>query len=216
MSNLWRKLLPVLAVVPLSAAPVRFEVIYPRSVIAVKTDKTGLLSAFGAGHRHGIVAGEFSAQVCAEPRTFEDASVSVRVPVSALRIDTDEARRVAGVTSSGPSAKDIPVIQQKMLSPANLDAAAHPEIRFQSSAATRSGDGINLRGVLTIRGRSTQIAVPLRVQPAAGDYRFSGQFNIKLRDYGITPESVGGVVKVADEVTVLIDLLTRPGKEPCR
>jgi polyisoprenoid-binding protein YceI len=200
----------------LPAATVRFEVVREKSTIAVRTGKAGLLSAFGAGHRHGIVAGEFSARVCADPRTLDDASVSIRVPVSSLRIDSEEARRAAGLTESGPGAKDVATIQQKMVSSANLDAGGHPEVRFESTASQRTADGVTVRGPLTIRGRSNQVAVPLRIAAAGGDYRITGSFEVKLRDYGITPESVGGVVKVADEVTVMVDLVARARTEPCQ
>jgi hypothetical protein len=132
-----------------------------------------------------------------------------------LRIDTPEARRIAGLPASGPAAKDVPVIQDKMLSPANLDAAGHAEIHFESSSVVRSAEGLTVRGPLTIRGEARQVSVPLRIAQTGGDYRITGSFDVKLRDYGITPESIAGVVKVADRVTVLLDLLTRPGKEPC-
>ncbi|HWR52905.1 MAG TPA: YceI family protein [Bryobacteraceae bacterium] len=203
------------AVTHLNAEAVRFDVDYAKSAIAVRTDKAGLLSAF-AGHRHGIVATEFTAGVCADPQMLEEARIAVRVPVSSLRIDTPEARRIAGLPASGPAAKDVPVIQQKMLSPANLDAAGHPEIRFESSSMVRGAEGLIVRGPLTIRGEATQASVPLRIEQAGGDYRITGRFDIKLKDYGITPESIAGVVKVADHVTVLLDLLARPGKEPCK
>lgn len=204
------------AVAHLNAEAVRFDVNYGKSAIAVRADKAGVLTAFGAGHRHGILAGEFTAGLCADPRTLEDASVTIRVPVSSLRIDTQEARRTVGLSPSGPAEKDIPVIQQKMLSPANLDAATHPEIRFQSSDIARSADRLTIRGPLTIRGQARPVSVPLNIEQTGSDYRFTGRFDINLREYGITPESVGGVVKVADHVTVLLDLSARPGKEPCK
>lgn len=199
----------------LHAEAVRFEVIYGKSSIAVRTDKAGVLSAFGAGHRHGILVTEFTAAVCADPRMLEGTRVAIRVPVSSLRIDTPEARRIAGLSGSGPAVKDVRVIQQKMLSPANLDAAGHPDIHFEGSAIAHSADGLTVRGPLTIRGETRPVSVPLRIEQARGDYRISGRFDIKLKEYGITPESVGGVVKVADHVTVLLDLLARPGKEQC-
>lgn len=200
----------------LTAVPVRFDIIPEKSIIAVRTDKAGILSVFGAGHRHGIIASDFTARVCADPNAFEDGTVSVRVPVSSLRIDTSEARRSAGLSPSGPAAKDIPVIQEKMLSADNLAASQHPDIHFVSSSVRHAPGGLNVHGSLTIRGRARPISVLLRIQQARSDYRFIGQFDIKLTDYGITPESVGGVIKVGDEVTVLLDLLARLGKEPCR
>lgn len=80
----------------------------------------------------------------------------------------------------------------------------------------RSADGITARGALTIRGSTRPVSLPLRIEQAGSDYRLTGRFDVKLREYGITPESVGGVVKVADEVTVLLDLVARPGTDQCR
>lgn len=112
-----RGVLLLVAAAHLHAAAGRFDVIPEKSTIAVKTGKAGVLSAFCAGDRHGIAAGGFSAHICADPRTLETASVSVRVPVTSLRIDTADARRAAGLTEDGPDVKDVPVIQQKMVSP---------------------------------------------------------------------------------------------------
>ena len=198
------------------AAPVRFDVLPEKSVIAVRTGKAGLLSAFGAGHRHGIIAGEFSARICADPRALESGKVSIRIPVASLRIDSMEARRAAGLTESGPDSKDVTAIQKKLVSAANLDAAGHPEIRFESVAVERTPEGVKVNGSLTIRDKTKPMTVVLRVQQTGGDYRFTGEFDVKLREYEITPESVGGVVKVADDVKVLLDLMTRPQAEPCR
>lgn len=206
----------LLAAAQLGAEAVRFHVVHGKSTIAARTGKAGVLSAFGAGHRHGILATGFTADVCADLRMPEGARVAIGVPVSSLRIDTPEARRAAELSESGPAAKDIPVIQQKMLSPANLDAAGHPEIHFEGSSVARSAGGLTLRGSLTIRGETRRVSVPLRIEQAGADYRITGRFDIKLKDYGITPESIGGVVKVADQVTVLVDLLARPGDERCR
>ncbi len=205
----------LLLAIKAAAAPVRFEVIHEKSTIAVRTDKSGLLSGV-AGHRHGIIAGEFTARVCAVAVTLGEASVSVRIPTAALRIDTEGARTAAHLPASGPSAKDIPTIQEKMLSRANLGSAEHPEIRFESTAAERRNDVISLRGTLTIRGRSHPVSVPLRLQQAGGDYRLSGEFPVRQSDFGITPESIAGVVKVSDQVTIVLDLLARPTQQPCQ
>jgi hypothetical protein len=48
--------IPVI-VARLGGAAVRFDVIPDKSRIAVRIDKAGILSAFGAGHKHGIIAG---------------------------------------------------------------------------------------------------------------------------------------------------------------
>jgi polyisoprenoid-binding protein YceI len=204
----------VLITNPLGAA-VRFAVIAEKSTIAARTDKRGLLSAFG-GHKHGIIATQFAGALCADPATLQDASVVISVPAAGLRIDTPEARRAASLPSSGPGAKDVPAIQQKMLSPGNLAAGEHPALRFESTAADRKGDTLLVRGRLTIRGRTSSVAVPLHIERSGGTYRFSGTFSVRQTDYGMRPESIGGVVSVADPVTVVLDIVARPTQEACR
>ncbi|HET8550210.1 MAG TPA: YceI family protein [Bryobacteraceae bacterium] len=216
MSYTRNALILLLAAAALDAASVRFEMLRDKSIIAVRTGKAGVLSAFGAGHAHGITATDFAARLCADPQTLAGGSVSVRVPARALRIDSAAARRAAGLTASGPDAADVPVIQQKMLSPANLAADEHPVILFESTSVQRTSDTLVVRGPLTIRGRSNSVSIPLRIERAGNGYRFAGKFPLRLTEYGIKPESVGGVVKVANEVTVIVELLAVPTQESCK
>lgn len=211
----WKACLSLLLSACLSAATVRFDVIPERSTVAARTGKAGVLSAF-AGHEHGILADRFSARICADPETLEDATVLVQVPTAGLRIDTLAARRAARLSGSGPSAKDVATIQEKMLSPANLAAADHREIRFESTSVRRNQDTVVLGGTLSIRGRRNNVSVPLRIGRSEDLLRFSGEFPIRLSDYGITPESIAGVVKVKDTVTIILDLLARPTQDACR
>jgi hypothetical protein len=206
----------VLIALPVIGAPVRFNVVQEKSVLAARTDKAGILSAFGAGHKHGIIATGFSANLCADPQTLENASVSFRVPGGALQIDSGKARRAASLTGSGPGPKDVATIQQKMLSPANLSPEQHPEIQFESTSAQSKDNQIVLRGNLTIRGRTNPVTVLLNVTSGGDSYQFRGEFPIRLTDYGIKPESIGGVVKVADQVSILIDVLAVPTREACK
>jgi polyisoprenoid-binding protein YceI len=206
----------LLIVVTVNGAAVRFDAVREKSVIAIRTGKAGLLSAFGAGHSHGIVATEFSARICADRETLEYARVRIAVPARALRIDTADARRAAGLTASGPGPADVATIQQKMLSDANLAAEQHPAIAFESASVQKKDNTLIVRGPLTIRGRSITVAVPLRIEHSGSSYRFTGEFPLRLSDYGIKPESVGGVVKVADEVMVLLDLTANPTQESCK
>ncbi len=203
----------LLAALPLYGQAVRFELVKDQSAIVLRTDKAGLFSAFG--HKHGILATDFTASVCADPAALEHSSVSVQVATAGLRADTPEARRLAGLPDSGPSEDDIRTIQEKMLSAPNLDAAGHPEIRFASASAAATNGGVTLSGALTIRGKSQNVKAPLRYTQKGDGYRFQGAIEIRQTDFGIRPESVGGLVKVADKVTILLDLVVRPTSAAC-
>ena len=55
-----------------------------------------------------------------------------------------------------------------------------------------------LSGSLTIRGVTRTVSVPVVHKGAL----FSGEFEVKLTDYGINAESIGGVVNVRDTIEV--------------
>jgi polyisoprenoid-binding protein YceI len=79
-------LLPCLATL---AAPVKLDIDRSRSFIAIATRKGGVLS-FAAGHDHGILASDWSANVCFDRENPRGSSVAVSIPTASLRIDTPE------------------------------------------------------------------------------------------------------------------------------
>jgi hypothetical protein len=98
-----------------------------------------------------------------------------------------------------PSAKDVEKIQNNMLGPANLDAQRYPEITFKTASVTANGaESFVLSGPLTIRGVTRTVPVPVVHKGAL----FSGEFKVKLTDFGIKPESISGVVNVKDTIEV--------------
>lgn len=199
------------------AQPTQLLVDPERSSIAVRTDKGGLLSAFGVGHRHGILATEWSAEICFDPQNIPASSTVISVSTPSLRIDTAVARRRAGLDSAGPNATDVQKIQEKMLAQENLAAEAHREIRFQSTTVqAKSERRFVVHGRLAIRGQTQTIALPVSFETLEGGrYRFSGQFALKQSSYGIKPESVGGVVNVKDGVIVFLDIQATETAEAC-
>jgi polyisoprenoid-binding protein YceI len=188
-------LLPCLASL---AAPVKLDIDRSRSFIAIATRKGGVLS-FAAGHDHGILASDWSANVCLDRENPRGSSVAVSIPTASLRIDTSEARQKAGVKGDPPSAKDVEKIQDKMVGPANLDAQKYPEITFKTASVTANGaESFVLSGPLTMRGVTRTVSVPVVHKGAL----FSGEFKVKLTDFGIKPESISGVVNVKDTIEV--------------
>src|SRR5437867_4845112 len=118
---------------PAAGAPVRLEIDRAQSFIAVRVDKGGVFS-FAAGHRHGILATDWSADVCWDAENPQASSAQITIPAASLRIDTEEARRKAGVEAKGPSPEDVKELQQKMLGARFLYATSYPDIRFQSTS----------------------------------------------------------------------------------
>ena len=126
------------------------------------------------------------------------------VPTASLVIDSENARRIAGL-GSGPGAGDVRKIQQRMLSPEVMNAERFPHVQFATtSVAVRGGSELRVVGAFEMHGQSREVEFPVRyTRTDNGGYRFSGQFTVKQSDFGIEPESVGlGTVHVKDEVQI--------------
>ncbi len=208
-----RFLLICLACLTLEAASVKLELDPSQSYIVAVAHKGGVLR-FAAGHDHGILATKWSADVCFDRENPAASRVSITIPTAALRIDTEEGRRRAGIKPEGPSPKDIQEIQQKMLGPENLAAQSHPEIRFQTTSVTPKGpEGLILAGPLTVRGVTRTVSAAVKLD---SNYVFSGEFRIKQSDFGIKPVSIGGVVTVKDAVEIRFRFSARPSATICK
>jgi polyisoprenoid-binding protein YceI len=182
---------PVLALA--TAAPVGAQtyVVEPgASHVRIHLGRAGLLKFLG--HEHQIEAPVADGRV--EVLDGDPARSRVR-----LRF---EAARLAIVPGSEP-ADDIPEVEARMRGPEVLDVARYPEIAFVSRSVRRRGkDGSSVRlvvaGTLSLRGRSIPLEVPVEVIRASDAVEARGALDLELRDLGISPPSVAGVVKVAN------------------
>ncbi len=199
------------------AQDMRLKIDRGQSYIVATTRKGGFLSAFGAGHEHGVLATEWSVEACMDPGAISASRAAVVIPTASLRIDTPRARELAGLQSAGPKPSDVATIQEKMLGPNVLAAASYPRIGFQVTEVRRNGEsGLALKGPLTIRGVTHNISVPVSISaPGTGTYRFEGKFQVKQTDYGMTPESIAGAVTVKDQVDVHF-VIVAAAAGPCR
>ena len=199
----------VLTAAALASPQAELEVDYARSHIVVKAKKAGLLRFLG--HEHGVVPGAWSASVVFDEQDLEASAISVEVSARELLIDTAEARALAGVDPDGPSDAEVADIRATMLSDQQLDAEQFPLIRFESSRLRRRGDGrLRLDGELTIHGILREVEIEADLESRDGGYVLRGGFEIKLRDFGIEPVSIGGVVKVANDLEIKFEIYAAP------
>ena len=163
------------------------EIDTQKSVMTVRVFKSGLFSAFG--HEH-----EISAPI--ERGTFNESQPSVELAVDARKMR---------VMDKDVSEKDRAEIQETMLGPKVLDTGQFPEIRFRSTTVEAGGKGgWVVRGELNLHGQTRPIR--LEVQGENGHYR--GTAELKQRDFGIEPVSVGGgTVKVKNELRVEFEIV---------
>jgi polyisoprenoid-binding protein YceI len=186
-----------------------YEIDTRESWVVAVTEKAGALGFLG--HRHAVIVTDWTAEIDWRPEEPGTSRATVTVPARSLRIDTTRGRELAGL-DEGPSADDVVELQEKMLSAENLAAAQHPELRFEVTGVERSGTGdLEVEGRLTLRGRSRTVRFPVKVEPgrAGGATYFSGSFTVNQTDFGIEPESIAGVVKVADPVEIRFRIAVR-------
>lgn len=201
--------------------PTRFEAVSDSSSVVAVTGRAGLLSFLG--HEHAIRAPEWSATLCLDPDRHGRGRADLSVVAASLEVDSDTARALADL-GDGPGEDDREEIRTKMLGPENLAAEEYPEIRIEAvSTADDAGapDGeameeLPVAVAVTVRGRRVEYEGEVAFARASdGTVRIEGEVEIELRDFGIEPESVAGVVNVANEVDLLLRLFARPTAERC-
>jgi polyisoprenoid-binding protein YceI len=185
----------------LGAEPQRLAVDPAKSHVRLQLGRGGLMSFMG--HEHHIEAPLAEGHV--EVVEDDPARSSVR-----LRF---EAARLFVIPGSEP-ADDIPKVEERMRGPEVLEVAKYPEIVFESasvkSTPQASGFKLVVTGSLTLKGRSVPVEIPLDVRRAEGSIEAKGEVSLNLRDIGIEPPSVAGVVKVKDRFRLEFEIHAAP------
>jgi polyisoprenoid-binding protein YceI len=164
----------------------------PLTRFEVRTGKAGLLGF--AGHEHLIQARSFSGHIVWYPDQPAASHVRVSVATESLEVvtppDTAEIRKVTAAMR-----EDV------------LDVAHYPEITLVAPVALRGGDTLNINAALTIKGKTREIPLTVRVNIGPDTLRATVTFTVKQTDFGIRPYrgGPGGTVRVADRVTFTIE-----------
>lgn len=184
------------------------------SRIYVVTHRTGLLSFLG--HEHAILAGKWNARICWDPPAHTGSFARFDVDARALDIDADSARALAGL-GKGPSPSQRAQIQRKLHGDQGLATQQFPELRFESHAVGATANNtLVVHGRLTIREVTRDVELPVTVQQDdAGILTLVGKLTVQQRSFGIRPESIAGVVKVADPVDLHVRLVGTPLRTGC-
>jgi len=180
------------------AETVAYTVDPAASHVRLHLGRTGLMKFLGHDHEiEAPVAGGRIEVVGDDPAR---SSVTLRF----------ESIRVAIIPGTEP-ADDLAKVEERMRGPEVLAVAQYPEIAFASaSVERRAGDGsgfrIAVRGTLTLRGREVPVEVPLEIVRETARITARGGLDMSLRDIGVEPPSVAGVVKVADRFRIDFDI----------
>lgn len=185
------------------------------SEIYVVTHKRGLLSFLG--HEHAILPLSWEGTLCVSDPVADRSRGSLVIRTGSLVIDSDSARALAGL-GGGPGEETIRSLQTKMLDASHLAATTYPEVRLEVVALGVEGEGRGLRtrAAVTLRGVTRKLELPVTVEPGVGgELRLGGVLTLRQSDFGITPESIAGVVKVSDPVDLHFLLVARPTGGTC-
>ncbi|WP_341257804.1 MULTISPECIES: YceI family protein [Gordonia] len=88
-----------------------------------------------------------------------------------------------------------------------LKADKHDEIVFDAPDIVADGEGYRLAGTLTILGASKPHTVTVVPTGDGADRRVTGETTVRQTDFGVKPYSaMMGALKVADDVTIRVDL----------
>ena len=92
-----------------------------------------------------------------------------------------------------------------------FSAKAYPTARFASSSIKALGGGrYEVRGPLTIRGRTQEVAAPVSFRQDGANAVFEGAFTLKRLDFGVGTGAWGDTDTVANEVQIKFRIVAAP------
>jgi len=176
------------------AADTTYAVAMARSSVVVHVGKAGFFSF--AGHEHLVTAPRLQGEVRAAADDLSRSLVTLTFETGALRVE-----------EKGEPAGDAAKVQEVMVGPHVLDATRFPTVTFKSKTVTGRIAGsnaydLNITGELSLHGVTRSVSLPLRVEISADTLKATGHLALRQTEYGISPVTVAGVVKVKDELTI--------------
>ena len=156
----------------------------------VAPDKESFTSVWSIDHV--IQAKEWIGSIRWNPMDLSQCIFEFKFPVDSLEVDGRELRESLGLDLSITQSEREEItergeaIRRKMASPGLLDSENHPLITFTASRCSKSTDGTEVLGNLTLTGVSRQVLVGIDVDSETG-LSVRGHFNILHSDFGIDP-----------------------------
>jgi len=182
-------------------ATVRYVIDARASTFFVQGSSTGLLSVFGHDPKFAIHDFQGDAELTPGSANLDDARLRVRVRADSLAVANEM------------SDKDREEIERRMNAEV-LESERFPDIYYEVLRVTGSGNGerywLALDGELTMRGITRSLAVSTRVLLNGSSLRASGEFSVKLSEFGIAQvTAVGGAIRLKDELKCSFDVVAR-------
>ncbi len=163
----------------------------------------GKAGAFSfAGHTHEVEAPLTSGVVHVDSDNVSKSDLRLQFNAAAMK-----------VSGKGEPPDDVPKVTQAMLSDQVLDVKNFPSITFVSTVVSGRGSAsaldLLIAGNLTIRGTTKPVRAAASAKIDGDTLTATGKFTIKQTEFGIKPISVGGVVKVKDDLNITFTIVAR-------
>ena len=183
-----------------AAGPRTFTVDTGRSKALIDVGKTGAFSF--AGHTHEVEAPLTDGTVHFDPDDTSKSTLHLEFNAAAMK-----------VTGKSDPPADVPKVTEAMLGDQVLNVKQYPSITFDSTAVSGRGSAsaldLQITGNLTIRGTTKPARAATSVKIEGDTLTATGKFAIKQTDFGIKPISVGGMVKVKDELAITFTIVAQ-------
>ena len=176
------------------AADTTYTLDKARSSLVIHVGKAGLFSF--AGHEHVVTAQKLEGQILAAADDLSRSRLTLTFATAGLRVE-----------EQGEPAGDAVKVQEAMVGPRVLDATRFPTVTFKSKIVTGKASSagvydLDITGDLSLHGVTGSLAMPLRVEVSGDELKASGHLGLRQTDYGISPVSVAGVVKVKNGLAI--------------
>jgi polyisoprenoid-binding protein YceI len=192
----------VLAAAAFNAQSGTYQIDQAASSVLIQVGKGGLFSF--AAHDHEVAAPALAGSIVLDQTDVTKSNITLEFDATALK-----------VTGKGEPAKDVPEVQQTMLSDRVLDVRQYPTITFRSNRVALVNKGadrlvLNVTGDLTLHGTTRPVTTRVEVSVRDTALTASGSTMIRQTDFGMTPVTAGGgTVRVKDEVEVVFRVVGR-------
>ena len=128
--------------------------------------------------------GKFAAAIAFDPARAEASRATIDIDLASIDAGSAEAN-------------------EEVVGKNWFDARNYPTAHFASSAVKALGDGrFEVRGPLTMRGRTQEVAAPVTYRQDGANAVFEGVFTLKRLDFGIGTGAWGDTDTVANEVRI--------------
>lgn len=164
------------------------------------------------GHDHLIAARGLDGVLVVPGQAWQEARGELHLPVRRLAVDPPAARAglEPGLGATPPEA-DIAATRDNLVGAELLDGARHPRLRVFLRGLSGTPARPVARFEAEVRGTRHALALPVRLERAAGRLTVSGLAAIEHGALGLEPfTALAGALRVGDPLVVDFRLVYRP------